>query len=81
MRYRKMMATINTTASTEGIERERECHKRNSIDPQNRCLMSETEEEEIFTCDRCGISFNSESQMNSHKVSDHAVASGELTTR
>jgi hypothetical protein len=44
--------------------------------------MSETEEEEeIFTCDRCGMNFNSESQMNAHTVSDHAVAGGELTTR
>jgi hypothetical protein len=44
--------------------------------------MSETEkEEEIFTCDRCGMSFNSQSQMNAHKVSSHDVAGGELTTR
>jgi len=32
-------------------------------------------------CDRCGKSFVSESQMNAHKVSDHAVAGGELTNR
>ena len=43
--------------------------------------MSETEKKETFTCDRCGMNFNSESQMNAHKVSVHAVAGGELTTR
>jgi hypothetical protein len=44
--------------------------------------MSETEKEkEIFTCDRCGMNFSSESQMNAHKVSKHAIAGGELTTR
>jgi Zinc-finger of C2H2 type len=45
--------------------------------------MSETEkeEEEISTCDRCGMSFNSECQMNAHKLSDHALTNGELTTR
>jgi len=43
--------------------------------------MSEGKKEEIFTCDRCGMSFNSESQMNAHKVSSHAVAGGEITTR
>jgi uncharacterized C2H2 Zn-finger protein len=43
--------------------------------------MSEREKEEMFTCDRCEMSFNSESQMNAHKVSSHAVADGEITTR
>jgi uncharacterized C2H2 Zn-finger protein len=38
-------------------------------------------QEEIFRCDRCGKSFNSEGQMNAHKVSVHAVAGGELTNR
>jgi transposase-like protein len=42
--------------------------------------MSETERE-TFKCDKCGKSFNSESQMNAHKVSVHAVAGGELTTQ
>jgi len=41
--------------------------------------MSDTEEEkeQFFTCDRCGMSFNSKSQMNAHKLSSHAVAGGE----
>jgi hypothetical protein len=38
-------------------------------------------QKETFTCDRRGKSFNSESQINTHKVSVHAVAGGELTTR
>jgi uncharacterized paraquat-inducible protein A len=37
--------------------------------------------EETFVCDRCGRSFTSESQMNAHKVSGHAVAGGEATNR
>jgi DNA gyrase inhibitor GyrI len=44
------------------------------------CTMSETENE-TFKCDICGMSFNSESQMNAHKVSVHTIASGEVTTR
>ena len=43
-------------------------------------IMSETEKK-TFKCDRCEKSFDSESQMNAHKVSVHAVASGELTFR
>jgi uncharacterized C2H2 Zn-finger protein len=43
--------------------------------------MSEEKKEEIFKCDRCGMSFNSESQMNAHKISSHAVAGGEITTK
>ena len=43
------------------------------------CIMSETEKE-TFNCDRCEMSFNSESQMNAHKVSVHAIAGGEVTT-
>jgi hypothetical protein len=42
--------------------------------------MSDTERK-TFKCDRCEMSFSSESQMNAHKVSVHSVASGELTTR
>jgi hypothetical protein len=64
-------------------KRERDCHKcSNTCDPQNIYLTSETEEqEEISTCDRFGMSFNSESQTNAHKVSNDAVAGRELTTR
>jgi hypothetical protein len=51
-----------------------------AINPiQVTSFVSETRE--TFTCDRCGISFNSESQMNAHNASDYAVAGGELTTR
>lgn len=39
------------------------------------------EAQETFTCDRCGKGFHSESQMNAHKASVHAVAGGELTNR
>ena len=42
--------------------------------------MSETQKG-AFRCDRCGKRFNSESQMNAHRVSNHAIAGGELTTR
>ncbi len=37
--------------------------------------------EESFVCDRCGMSFTSENQMNAHKVSNHAIAGGEITNR
>ena len=40
-----------------------------------------TDRKEDLQCDRCRMSFSSESQVNAHKVSVHAVASGELTTR
>jgi phage terminase large subunit len=42
--------------------------------------MSETEKE-TFRCDKCGKAFDSESQMNAHKVSVHSVAGGEITMR
>jgi transcription elongation factor Elf1 len=42
--------------------------------------MSETKKE-IFACNKCGKTFNSESQMNAHKVSVHSVAGGEQTMR
>ncbi len=38
-------------------------------------------EGEAFKCDRCGMTFNSKDQVNAHKVSVHAVASGDLTSR
>jgi hypothetical protein len=38
-------------------------------------------EKGTFKCDRCGMKFNSESQMNAHKVSVHSIAGGELTKR
>ncbi len=38
-------------------------------------LMSEKEKER-FTCDRCEKTFDTESQMNAHKVSVHSVAGG-----
>ncbi|WP_148681534.1 hypothetical protein [Candidatus Nitrososphaera gargensis] len=43
--------------------------------------MPERQQENGFRCDLCGMSFSSDSQLNAHKVSDHAVAGGELTTR
>ncbi len=43
--------------------------------------MPDIGKEETFVCDRCGMSFTSENQMNAHKVSNHAVAGGELTNR
>jgi hypothetical protein len=43
--------------------------------------MPDIEEEGAFVCDRCGMSFTSENQMNAHKVSSHAVAGGEITNR
>jgi hypothetical protein len=42
--------------------------------------MSEIRKE-TFTCDKCGKMFDSENQMNAHKVSVHSVAGGEITTR
>jgi hypothetical protein len=43
--------------------------------------MPDIVEEGAFVCDRCGMSFTSENQMNAHKVSSHAVAGGEITNR
>jgi hypothetical protein len=47
-----------------------------------KLVMSDVgKEEKTFVCDRCGMSFTSENQMNAHKVSSHAVAGGEITNR
>jgi hypothetical protein len=43
--------------------------------------MPDIEKEGPFVCDRCGMGFASENQMNAHKVSSHAVAGGETTNR
>jgi uncharacterized C2H2 Zn-finger protein len=48
---------------------------------ESRLVMSDIDKQETFVCDRCGMSFTSENQMNAHKVSSHAVASGEITNR
>jgi hypothetical protein len=44
-------------------------------------MMSDAKKEESFTFNRCGRSFDSENQMNAHKVSVHSTGGGELTTR
>ncbi len=47
-----------------------------------RCIQSMSEtKKESFICDKCGKTYDSESQMNAHKVSVHSVAGGEITMR
>ncbi len=63
------------------LKREREYNHKCNIMNSERLAMTDIEKEGTFVCDRCGMSFTSENQMNAHKVSRHAVAGGEITNR